>query len=55
MRTNIVFDYHELSAQHLTELGIRVYSRYVFEFVSINLENSREILTSSFADHEPSP
>lgn len=33
MRSNIVWDYHELSAQHLTELGIRVYSRYVFEFV----------------------
>jgi hypothetical protein len=33
MRSNIVWDYHELSAQHLTELGIRVYSRYCFEFV----------------------
>ena len=33
MRSNIVWDYHELSAHHLTSLGIRVYSRYVFEFV----------------------
>jgi len=33
MRSNIVYDYHELSAQHLTSLGIRVYSRYCFEFV----------------------
>ena len=33
MRSNIVFDYHEESAKYLTELDIRVYSRYVSEFV----------------------
>jgi hypothetical protein len=33
MRSNIVWDYSEVSAKHLTELGIRVYSRYCFEFV----------------------
>ena len=33
MRANIVWDYSEISAQHITTLGIRVYSRYVFEFV----------------------
>jgi len=43
MRTNIVFDYHELSAQHLTELGIRVYSRYVFEFIHQPGEQQKDI------------
>ena len=33
MKTNIVFDYHEQSAKHLTELGIKVYSRFVFDFI----------------------
>lgn len=33
MKTNIVFDYHEQSAKYLTELGIKVYSRFVFDFI----------------------
>lgn len=33
MKNNIVFDYHELSTKYLTSLGIRVFSRYTFEFV----------------------
>ena len=33
MRANMVWDYSEVSAIHLVKLGIRVYSRYVFEFV----------------------
>ena len=33
MRTNCVFDYHEQSSKHLTELGISVYSKYIFEFI----------------------
>ena len=33
MKTNIVFDYHEQSAKYLTELGVKVYSRFVFDFI----------------------
>ncbi len=43
MRSNIVWDYHELSAQHLTSLGIRVYSRYAFEFVHQPGEQHKDI------------
>lgn len=33
MRSNVVFDYHKVSAEHLTTLGIRVLNQFIFEFV----------------------
>jgi len=33
MRSNVVFDYHEASADYLTSLGIRVLNKFIFEFV----------------------
>ena len=43
MRTNMVWDYNELSSNYLKELNINVYSRYNFEFVYQPNEAERDI------------
>jgi hypothetical protein len=43
MKNNIVFDYHDISKQHLGSLGIRVFSNYFPEFVYNNSEEKRDI------------
>lgn len=43
MQNNMVFDYHELSTNYLKTLGIRVFSKYIFDFPQLKSSTDRDI------------